>query len=151
MIDDKDVRALIDWLTQLPERELAGCQIEADDGTLLYTPDGEGNYRALWTRDFAYMVENAWDLLPADDVRACINSSVERSARRWVYPRPGSGGWAGGLFGWTGGLPLGAPPTDNSQFMVNLVHTYVSRTGDVTFARQSASPTQISDGLYSSQ
>ncbi len=32
--------------------------------------------------------------------------------------------------------PLGAPPTDNSQFMVSLVHSYVSGTGDVTFAHR---------------
>ncbi len=73
VIDDKDVCALIDWLTTTAQRELAGCQIEAQDGTRLYTPDGEGNYRALWTRDFAYMVENAWDLLPVSDVRACLS------------------------------------------------------------------------------
>ena len=63
----------IDFLTETAKRELAGCQITAYDGTLLYTPDGVGNYSALWTRDFTYLVTNAWDLLPVHHVKAFVN------------------------------------------------------------------------------
>ena len=58
---DKTVKALLD-----------GCAVRADDGTLLYTPDGRGNYRALWTRDFAYMMHGAGDLIPPDNARAGV-------------------------------------------------------------------------------
>ena len=55
---------------------LEGCVVRADDGTRLYTPDGRGNYRALWTRDFAYMLHGAIDLMPLEDVRACIECLI---------------------------------------------------------------------------
>ncbi len=60
------------YLTEQSRKLLAGCQLAAHDGTRLYTPDGEGHYHALWTRDFAYMVEYAGDLIsPKDLVAGC--------------------------------------------------------------------------------
>jgi len=125
----------IAWLEAEARRQLAGCVIEARDGTPLYTPDGQGHYAALWTRDFAYMVENAHDLIPADRVRrgilyllagqredGCIPDRVQADGLA-VYS-------AGPL-----GKPLGDPPTDNSQFMVKLVADYVRATGDLDFFR----------------
>jgi hypothetical protein len=43
----------IRYLTETARKLLQGCQVKAQDGTVLYTPDGRGNYAALWTRDFA--------------------------------------------------------------------------------------------------
>jgi hypothetical protein len=51
------------YLTEQSQKLLLGCQLAAHDGTPLYTPDGEGHYHALWTRDYAYMVEYAGDLI----------------------------------------------------------------------------------------
>ncbi len=132
----KNIQYLIEWLTKVAQQELLGCQIMAYDGTTLYTPDGEGNYRALWTRDFAYMVANAWDLFPVDDVKACITILLNGQRADGCVPDRVQ---ADGLAVYSAGPvehPLGAPPTDNSQFMVKLVHTYVTRTGDVDFARK---------------
>jgi dienelactone hydrolase len=56
------------YLQAVTRELLIGSQVTADDGTVLYTPDGKGNYRALWTRDFAYMVENAGDLVPLEHI-----------------------------------------------------------------------------------
>ena len=50
-----------DWLQSATLAQLKGCQVEAKDGTVLFMPDGSGHYRALWTRDFAYMVRRAGD------------------------------------------------------------------------------------------
>ena len=50
------------------QRLLNGCIIKANNGINMYTPDGKGNYPSLWTRDFAYMVESAGDLIPEDDI-----------------------------------------------------------------------------------
>jgi hypothetical protein len=58
------------FLTEQSRKLLEGCQLAAHDGTRLYTPDGEGHYHALWTRDFAYMAEYAGDLIPPKDVVA---------------------------------------------------------------------------------
>ena len=51
---------------------LAGCQIPSDVGVSFYTPDGKGDYHALWTRDFYYMIENAMDLMDNRNVEGCI-------------------------------------------------------------------------------
>ena len=61
-----------EWLREEAKHQLSGCQITAHDGTILYTPDGEGNYAALWTRDFGYMVENAIELMPPKHVKSAL-------------------------------------------------------------------------------
>jgi hypothetical protein len=130
------IETAIAWLETQARQEIAGCRRTATDGTLLFTPDGQGNYGALWTRDFAYAVENAYHLLLPEEVRAgicyllrgqradgCIPDRVQVDGRA-VYS-------AGPV-----GAPLGDPPTDNAQFMVSLVHQYVRQSGDLAFARQ---------------
>jgi hypothetical protein len=69
MIDDGLAEAET-FLTYQSRKLLLGCQLAAHDGTRLYTPDGEGHYHALWTRDFAYMAEYAGDLIPPGDLVA---------------------------------------------------------------------------------
>jgi hypothetical protein len=123
-----------DWLTCAAKRELTGCKIAASDGSTLYTPDGQGNYRALWTRDFSYMVSNAFELLPVEDVRSCINYLMQGQRCDGCIPDRVQ---ADGVAVYSAGpvhSPLGDPPTDNSQFMVNLVYEYVKRTKDREFA-----------------
>lgn len=67
---------------------LKGCQIPSNMGVTLYTPDGLGNYRALWTRDFYYMVEYAKDLIDDRDVEACIQLLVDTArADGWIADR----------------------------------------------------------------
>ena len=58
------------WLETITAELLAGCRVPAADGTVLYTPDGMGNYKALWTRDFAYMAQYAGHLLPTEHLIA---------------------------------------------------------------------------------
>lgn len=55
------------------EALLNGCVIKSDNGVNMYTPDGRGNYPSLWTRDFAYMVEYANDLMTDSDIEAAID------------------------------------------------------------------------------
>jgi hypothetical protein len=62
---DPSIAPKLAWLEEKTRELLRGSRVAASDGTVLYTPDGKGNYRALWTRDFAYMVEGAGDLLPS--------------------------------------------------------------------------------------
>ena len=49
-----------------------GCRTLAQDGTVLYTPDGIASYDALWLRDFSYMAEYAPECIPNDDLIGCI-------------------------------------------------------------------------------
>jgi hypothetical protein len=126
----------IDWLQNEAKSQLTGCQITAHDGTILYTPDGEGNYAALWTRDFGYMVENAIDLLPVKNVKAAIEYLLNGQREDGCIPdRVQADGLAVYSAGPVGN-PLGDPPADNTQFMVKLVADYVEHTKDYEFFAQ---------------
>ena len=59
-------------LTELSRELLEGCKKTASDGTVLFTPDGVGNYDALWVRDLGYMAEYCGDLMGAKALEACI-------------------------------------------------------------------------------
>lgn len=72
---------------------LAGSIIMAKNGVKMYTPDGLGNYAALWTRDFAYMVEYAGNLMPGEDVRRCIEYLMDGAAKNgWIPDRVDANG-----------------------------------------------------------
>ncbi len=123
------------WLTAKTAELLAGCRVTARDGTVLYTPDGRGNYRALWTRDFAYMVENAGDLLPPEHVEAGLRYLVRAIRADGAAPdrvRPD------GVAVYVAGPedhPLGEPNLDNAAFLVIAMDAHLRRA---TPARQLA-------------
>jgi len=124
------------WLKSEAARQLKGCQRIAHDGTVLYTPDGEGRYGALWTRDFSYMVENAFDLIPKSQMKAAISYLLNGQRKDGCIPDRVQ---VDGLAVYSAGPvdhPLGDPPTDNSQFMVKLVADYVQGSGDMDFFRR---------------
>ena len=134
------IESAVAWLESQARAEIAGCRRAAADGTILFTPDGLGHYGALWTRDFAYLVENAYPLLQQDEVRTdavsaailyllrgqradgCIPDRVQVDGRAVHSAGPAH-------------APLGAPPTDNAQFMVHLIYEYARQSGDWAFAR----------------
>jgi hypothetical protein len=127
---------MMQWLRNEAAVQLSGCKMSAHDGTILYTPDGEGNYAALWTRDFGYMVENAIDILPLEDVRKAIVYLLNGQRSDGCIPdRVQADGLAVYSAGPVG-KPLGDPPSDNSQFMVKLVSDYVSYSKDLEFFKQ---------------
>ncbi len=82
----------IEYLESETRRLLDGCRIQADDETDLYTPDSGGHYAAIWTRDFAYMVEYAGDLIPSGHIDACIRYLVSgQGADGWIPDRVETG------------------------------------------------------------
>lgn len=123
----KPLSSSITYLTDTARQLLHGCQVKAQDGTVLYTPDGRGNYAALWTRDFAYMVENAADLMPAEHVEGCIRYLIKGQREDGVVPdrvRPD------GVPVYVAGPennPLGEPNLDNPMFLVIACDTYLKR------------------------
>jgi len=125
-----------EWLRDETARQLAGCRVPAAGGLNVFTPDGVGNYRALWTRDFAYMVEFAGDLLEPGEVRAnilyllagqrddgCIPDRVNTRGLPVYSPGPESD-------------PLADHALDNGPFMALLAAAYVRRSGDLAFFRE---------------
>lgn len=62
----------VQWMHEATIQQLKGCQVEGTNGLWLHTPDGVGNYKALWTRDFYYMVEYAGNLMIPKEIKASI-------------------------------------------------------------------------------
>lgn len=73
----------------ITEKLLLGGRIPAHDGTILYTPDGHGFYAALWVRDFAYSLQSAGELIPAEDIKNAIEYVIRgaRCTDGWIPDR----------------------------------------------------------------
>jgi hypothetical protein len=122
------------------EEVVRTCRVAAVDGTTLFTPDGIGHYGALWTRDFAYLVDHGGEFLDAGETRAAIDvllagqradGAVPDRVDRQLVPIFHPGGI---------GNPLGAGPAlDNPMFLVSLVARHHRRHGDDEL-RQAALP-----------
>lgn len=131
---DQALRRSTDWLESEAERLEAGSRIEAHDGTQMYTPDGVGNYKALWMRDFAYMVEGYPEGMPLGDIRENIEYLLGGQRADGAMPDHVQGN----------GVPqycpnndncvsMGPEPTaDNSPFAVKLVYDYWKLSGDLS-------------------
>ncbi|XOV93600.1 MAG: hypothetical protein ACFHWX_02595 [Bacteroidota bacterium] len=120
----------IQWMREATKNQLAGCQVPGAFETKLYTPDGIGNYKALWTRDFYYMVEYAGDLLDPEEIKAsinyllsgqrkdgCIPDRVNVEGRPVYSPGPEQ-------------KPMADHALDNGPFMALLVCSYVKQYHD---------------------
>ena len=62
----------VDWVKEATMKQLKGCRVKGAGGTWIHTPDGVGNYKALWTRDSYYMVEYAGDLMDPEEIKGSI-------------------------------------------------------------------------------
>jgi hypothetical protein len=122
---DAQIQADIAYLQRATKKLLDGCIIKASDGTPLYTPDGKAHYAALWTRDFAYMVENAGYLMSITNIERCIDYLVKGIRADGAVPDrvqvDGRPVYAAGA----PESPLGEPNIDNAQFLVFAVNAYL--------------------------
>lgn len=114
-------------LTNLSRGLLAACRKTAFDGTVIFTPDGTGNYDALWVRDFAYMAEYAGDLIQPEEIRRCIEFILRgQRADGWIPDRVEQSGEAVYAAG-AKGAPVGLANLDNAPFLVFAVSAYFAR------------------------
>ena len=105
---------------------LKGCIVEATNGVNMYTPDEMGNYRFLWTRDFAYMVENAGDLLQNEDIKSAIEYLLDGADKNgWIPDRVTKSGRARYAAG-DSTFP-GIPNLDNGCFLVIAADAFFSK------------------------
>ncbi|MBD3386571.1 hypothetical protein GF407_16830 [candidate division KSB1 bacterium] len=130
------MKTLLEWFKRVCSRQLEGCRRRTSEGTVFYTPDGNGAYNAMWLRDFYYMVENCSEAIPSSHMKwfleklaktqrkdGCIADRIELEGTPVYCAGPP-------------GRPVGEPPTDNSQFFVLLVEWYISKSDDLDFFRQ---------------
>ena len=102
----------------------------------LYTPDGIGNYKALWTRDYYYIVEYAGDLLDPKEVRLCIEYLISGQRNDGCIPDrvnfDGKAIYSPGA----DSNPLADHAPDNGPFMALLLFSYVNQFEDGVFFLQ---------------
>jgi hypothetical protein len=122
---DTEMKKDIAFLERTTKKLLDGCLIKASDGTPLYTPDGRAHYAALWTRDFASMVEYAGYLMSKGIIERCIDRLVKGVRDDGAVPdrvqADGRAVYAAG----SADSPLGGPNVDNAQFLVFAVQSFL--------------------------
>lgn len=124
------------WLTELCEKLLRGCEKKSTGGCTLFTPDGVGNYDALWVRDLGYMAEYAGDLLGLQALEDCIRFVI--AAQRedgWMPDRvesTGEGVYSAGAKS----APVGEANLDNTPFLVFSVAVWKEMGGDPEKGRE---------------
>lgn len=112
----------LEKLSNFASNLIEACKKRAFDGTILFTPDGVGNYDALWTRDFAYIVEYCGDLMEPAEIRGCIEYTIARQREDgWIPDRSELGGDAVYSAG-AKGAPVGRANLDNTLFLVFAVY-----------------------------
>lgn len=131
-LSEKDV----EWMREATIQQLEGCRVKGAGDTWLHTPDGIGNYKALWTRDFYYMVEYAGDLMDPEEIQAsiyyllggqredgCFPDRVNISGKAVYSPGPDH-------------APMADHALDNGPFMALLVCSYLNQHEDTALFRK---------------
>lgn len=115
------------WIVQEARRLIERTRLKTEEGIWLFRPDGRGNYNALWTRDFCYMLEGVPHFLPSDEVVAAYFYLMDRQREDGVIPdRVNPDGEP--VY-----LVMGeAPPTDNAQFAVKIAWEIWRQYGDLS-------------------
>ncbi len=109
---------------------LDGCVIMSHNGVKLFTPDGQGNYRALWTRDFTYMVEYATELMDSEEIRQAFEYLLDKAdTDGWIPDRVDETGTA--FF--TAGYNFPAKRNlDNGAFLIICADCYLNTIDPAT-------------------
>ena len=131
-LSKKDIR----WMREATIQQLKGCRVKGAGDTWIHTPDGVGNYKALWTRDSYYMVEYAGDLIDPKEIKAsiyyllngqrkdgCIPDRVNIEGKAVYSPGPP-------------GKPMADHAVDNGPFMAMMVCSYVNQYKDAALFRE---------------
>lgn len=119
-------------LKALVTRVLEGNVIVSDSGIRLHTPDGQGHYRALWTRDYHYQIDDAGELMPPGEIRDCLEYTFShaRPEDGWMPDRVDEHGialYAAGSFDATG---AGLANLDDNAFAVLSTEVYLRYVSD---------------------
>ena len=120
----------INWMRDAASQQLKGSRVKGAGNVWIYTPDGVGHYKALWTRDFYYMVEYAGELIDPDEIKASIYYLLNGQRDDGCIPDrvnvKGEPIYSPGA----PNNPLADHALDNGPFMAMLVCSYVNRYDD---------------------
>lgn len=120
----------VKWMKEATLKQLKGCRVKGAGGTWIHTPDGVGNYKALWTRDSYYMVEYAGDLMDREEIKASIHYLLNGQREDGCIPdrvnKVGQPIYSPGA----PGKPMADHALDNGPFMAMMVCSYVNQYGD---------------------
>lgn len=126
----------INWMREATIQQLKGCRVISADGTWIHTPDGVGHYKALWTRDYYYMVEYAGDLIDPNEIKAAIHYLLNGQREDGCIPDRVN---AKGEPIYSPGAqksPLSDHALDNGPFMAMIVCSYVNQNQDGNLFRK---------------
>jgi len=116
------------WIASETARCIQDCRITADDGTTLFMPGSAQHtlYRAIWTRDFSYMLQYAPELFQPDEIKAAIQYILDRQRADGAIPDHVSAAGEANfpVFG-------SDPATDNPSFLIQAADVYLRRSGDI--------------------
>jgi len=120
----------VEWIKEETLKQLKGCRVKGAGGTMIHTPDGVGNYKALWTRDSYYMVEYAGDLMDPKEIKASIYYLINSQREDGCIPDRVNA--AGKPIYSPGGpnKPMADHAVDNGPFMAMMVCSYVNQYKD---------------------
>ncbi len=126
----------VQWMKKATLEQLQGSRVEGAGGTWIHTPDGVGNYKALWTRDYYYMVEYAGDLMDPEEIKASIYYLLKGQREDGCMPdrvnKEGKPIYSPG----GPNKPMADHALDNGPFMAMLVCSYVNQFGDEALFRE---------------
>jgi len=126
----------VEWMKKATLEQLKGSRVKGAGGTMIHTPDGVGNYKALWTRDYYYMVEYAGDLLDQEEIKRSIYYLINGQREDGCIPDRVN--IAGKAIYSPGGekKPMADHALDNGPFMAMLACSYVNQYEDVELFRE---------------
>ncbi len=126
----------VNWMREATIQQLKGSRVKGAGDTWIYTPDGVGNYKALWTRDSYYMVEYAGDLMDPKEIKASIYYLINGQREDGCMPdrvnKAGQPVYSPGA----PGKPLADNALDNGPFMAMMVCSYVNQYQDEALFRE---------------
>lgn len=131
-ISKKDVK----WMREATLQQLEGCRVQGAGGIWINTPDGVGNYKALWTRDSYYMVEYAGDLMNPADIKASIYYLINGQREDGCIPDRVNAAGVPVYSPGPPGKPMADHAVDNGPFMAMMVCSYVNQFNDVALFKE---------------
>ncbi len=120
----------VKWMKEATLKQLKGCRVKGAGGTWIHTPDGVGNYKALWTRDSYYMVEYAGDLMDPEEIKASIYYLINGQREDGCIPDRVNAAGIPVYSPGPPGKPMADHAVDNGPFMALIVCSYVNQFND---------------------